>query len=167
MLGIHVDTNQTVAVGCSKRKRIDKEESASKERKIDDEKKSIPVDSVAVVSPIKIMPPERPVDEPILTVAKATFCINEIVWCKIRGFKIWPSRIVSDPSKRLIEVRWFNDYRRSKVIHTQHFKFLPNFNKYASIFDKTMGLQTAVREAMIELGQDMNYDFCLRIGINR
>lgn len=58
-------------------------------------------------------------------VAKIEFKINEVIWCKIRGWPAWPCRIRTFVKNMAIVV-WFNDYRITKVYRTQLQKFLTN-----------------------------------------
>lgn len=105
--------------------------------------------------PIPIVPivPIAPVN---LSMVKIEFHINEIVWCKIKGCPHWPAQILAFPSNKMALVKWFNDYRQTKVYRTQLFKFLANFDQYALRFDDVVGLKTASREALIVFGQNLN-----------
>lgn len=82
------------------------------------------------------------------TVAERDFDMDEIVWSMIRGHVPWPAQIVTLLPAGKFEVRWYNDYRKTKVFRTQIFKFLPNFPKFSENFDKKIGLRTAAQEAI-------------------
>lgn len=86
------------------------------------------------------------------------FKLNEIVWARIKGSPHWPARIISFPSNKMALVRWFNDYRVTKLYRTQLFKFLNNFDQFAKKFPDTVGLETAAREALICYGNDIQAD---------
>lgn len=88
-------------------------------------------------------------NEKVETVAEIDFKIGEIVWAKIKGFPHWPAEIVTFHSNKMLEVVWFNDYRKTKLYKTQLFKFLTNFETFSTNFDNAVGLQTAAKEAMI------------------
>lgn len=85
---------------------------------------------------------------------KPDFVLNEIIWAKIKGSAHWPAKIermvVTASGLLLYDIKWYNDYRRSKIHRTQAFKFLQNFEKYAVKFDHVIGLRTAAFEAMYE-----------------
>lgn len=83
-----------------------------------------------------------------LQVAIIEFAVNEIVWAKIKGHNAWPAQIISFPTNKMVLVRWFNDYRETKIYRTQIFKFLLNFDRFSVNFNKTAGLYTAAREAL-------------------
>lgn len=55
-------------------------------------------------------------------------------------------------------VRWFNDYRVTKLYRTQLFKILNNFDQFAKKIPDTVGLETAAREALICYGNDIQAD---------
>lgn len=82
-------------------------------------------------------------------VAKIEFRLNEVIWCKIRGWPTWPCRIRAFVKNMAIVV-WFNDYRTTKVYRTQLQKFLINFDKHAKNFDSNIALKTAAREALMD-----------------
>lgn len=81
------------------------------------------------------------------------FKLKEIVWAKIKGFPHWPATVekIYGKTNQMAEIFWLNDYRRSKILKTQMFKFVKNFDMYAKDYDKYIGLETAVKEAMILL----------------
>lgn len=96
-------------------------------------------------------------------IARIEFKINEVIWAKLRGFKPWPAKICSFPSNKMVEVIWFNDYRRTKLYKTQLFKFLQYFDEFAKNFSTTVGLETAAKEALIYYGQNVvgsNMEHC-------
>lgn len=88
----------------------------------------------------------------VKTIAKFEFKIGEAVWCKLKGSSHWPARIISFDGRRY-DVYWFNDYRQSKVYHSQLFKFEPNIHEFSKKFEKIQGLETAAKEALIYLSQ--------------
>lgn len=94
-------------------------------------------------------------------IALLDFKIGDVVWSKLSGHPIWPSKIerIYGIKHQMLEIVWFNDYRRSKIYKTQAQKFLPNFQKHAHLFDKHIGLETAAKEAMIYIGSKMNKTF--------
>lgn len=87
------------------------------------------------------------------------FLMNEIIWAKIRGHSHWPAKInrITPAATGLItyEVVWYNDYRRTKIHRTQAYKFLENFEKFATKYSSVIGLKTAAFEAMYEYKQRM------------
>lgn len=91
------------------------------------------------------------------TIAKPDFAPKEIVWAKIRGFPHWPAKIscvtTTANGKIMYEVKWYNDYRCTKIHKMQVFKFLENFEKFSSKFDEVIGLKTAAFEALYEYRQ--------------
>lgn len=79
---------------------------------------------------------------------------GEIVWAKIEGSAHWPAKIKCFTyDRKKVVVVWFNDYRTTKVYHTQLFKFLNNFDEFAKRFHDTAGLKCAAQEALISFGQ--------------
>lgn len=95
----------------------------------------------------------------ILTIACPEFNVNEIIWAKIKGFSHWPAkieRIITRPNGSVMyEVRWYNDYRKTKLYKLQVFKFFENFEKYAEKFNDVIGLKVAAFEAMYEYRKNM------------
>lgn len=81
-------------------------------------------------------------------VANMKFVPGEVVWCKIRGWSHWPG-IIKTIENNKFNVLWFNDYRTSKVFHTQLFKFHLNFNEFTKKFGRVVGLETAAKEAVL------------------
>lgn len=77
-----------------------------------------------------------------LAIVKPDFTKNEIIWAKIRGSHHWPAkidRIYTTPRGLImLEIIWYNDYRRSKIHKTQAYKFLENFESFAVKFDDIM-----------------------------
>lgn len=84
------------------------------------------------------------------TIALNAFSIGEIVWCKLKGFCHSPAIVDSFEKEKLVVV-WFNDYRRSTVFKSQLFKFSKNCEKFSK--NKSVGFQTAIREAFVVLGK--------------
>lgn len=80
---------------------------------------------------------------------------GQVVWAKLRGFPCWPAKIerICGDKKQLIEIFWFNDYRRSKVFRSQIFDFHKHFAQYAVEFENHIGLDTAAKEALIYLSK--------------
>lgn len=93
------------------------------------------------------MPPSTKTD-----IAKIDFQVGEIVWAKIKGSPEWPAEIISFSSSKMVVVRWYNDYRVTKMYRGQLFKFLINFDMFAKNFDVNIGLKTAAQEALIDFG---------------
>lgn len=81
-------------------------------------------------------------------IAVIEFKSGEIVWAKIRGWCHWPAKIEEVEGKQFV-VRWFNDYRKTKVFRTQLFKFHANFDEFSKKFPNIIGLETAAKEAVI------------------
>lgn len=83
------------------------------------------------------------------------FKVGEVVWAKLRGFPCWPARIekIIGDKKQLIEIFWFNDYRKSKVYRSQIFNFHDNFSQFSKEFESHVGLETAAKEALIYLAR--------------
>lgn len=84
-------------------------------------------------------------------VANLLYSIDEVVWGKIRGWPHWPARVTSIEQNKYV-VTWFNDYRKSKLFHTQLFKFYPNFESFSNKFSSSIGLETAAKEALLYIG---------------
>lgn len=78
---------------------------------------------------------DEPLQTATLTVAKPQFAIQEIIWAKLKGHCHWPATIkrMTETASGLdmYEIKWFNDYRHTKVYRTQMFKFLENFERFA------------------------------------
>lgn len=89
------------------------------------------------------------------SVSKIDFKVKEIVWAKIKGSPHWPAEILAFTSAKMVLVKWFNDYRTTKIYRTQLYKFLTNFDEFAKRFDDTIGLRTAANEALICFGQSL------------
>lgn len=95
-----------------------------------------------------------------LQVAVIDFKIDEIVWAKIKGYPAWPAKVLSFPSNKMVLVQWFNDYRKTKVYRTQLFKFLINFERFSTNFNRSVGLKTAAREALfVTVGCENSREF--------
>lgn len=88
-------------------------------------------------------------------VARIDFKVNEVIWCKIRGYPSWPCKIKTFV-KNMVIVVWFNDYRITKVYRTQLQKFLVNFDTNAKNFDNNIVLKTAAREALLFYGSGLS-----------
>lgn len=99
--------------------------------------------------------PKTPKENGSNAVALPDFGVNEVVWGKIRGFVAWPAKIIESNNK-LYTVRWFNDYRTSKLYKGQLLKLYSNFEKCAENFEKKVGLKTAAQEAMMYLANPNN-----------
>lgn len=86
-------------------------------------------------------------------IAKMAFQIDDIVWVKIRGFPTWPARVERFYYGRvlMVDVYWLNDYRRTKVFGSQLQNFHSHFQTYKHTFQDHVGLETAVKEALIHL----------------
>lgn len=83
------------------------------------------------------------------------FARGEIVWGKLRGWPHWPAKIKRIEQKKY-EVVWFNDYRKSKLFRSQIYKFCKNFDEFSKKFGKTIGLETAAKEALLSMGNPEN-----------
>lgn len=90
-------------------------------------------------------------------IALLDFKIGDVIWAKLSGHPIWPSKIerIYGIKHQMLEIVWFNDYRRSKIYKTQ----AQNFQKHAHLFNTHIGLETAAKEAMIYIGSKMNKTF--------
>lgn len=86
------------------------------------------------------------------TVAVNNFSVGTIVWCKIKGFRHWPARIVKLEGKK-ITVFWYNDYRISTVSILQLTPFVKFCKKYSK--SATISLSTAIKEALIDIKNQM------------
>lgn len=89
------------------------------------------------------------------TIAKLTYKLNEVVFAKIRGYPCWPARITSIDGRKY-EIKWFNDYRSSKVFQTQLFKFIPYYNNFSEKISSNVQLNTAVSEALISKAYEIS-----------
>lgn len=87
-------------------------------------------------------------------IVKAAFQEGEVVWAKIRGHPFWPATIECFHYGRtqMIDVRWFNDYRKTKLYTTQLQNFFPNYDSHKHLFEHHVGLECAVKEALIYIG---------------
>lgn len=86
-------------------------------------------------------------------VAKFQFSLNEIIWGKIRGSAHWPAKVINIKPIRnttQYEVVWMNDYRKTKLFHSQMYKFHSNFDEFSA------KCSTAVKEALIYLSRTKN-----------
>lgn len=92
-------------------------------------------------------------------IVKMAFQIDDAVWVKIRGHPTWPAKIEKFHYGRtlMVDVFWFNDYRRTKVFGSQLQNFLLNLQTYKHTFQNHIGLETAVKEAMIYLTSKSNF----------
>lgn len=83
------------------------------------------------------------------------FRVGQVVWAKLRGFPCWPAKIerICGEKKHLIEIFWFNDYRRSKVFRSQIFDFNEHFAQFAVELKNHIGLETAAKEALMYLAK--------------
>lgn len=99
----------------------------------------------------------QPGSLPTNIVAKIDFKVGDVVWAKIRGCPFWPAKIerIYGVKLQMIEILWFNDYRRSKVYRTQIESFLPNFRKNSKFFKEKVGLETAAKEAVLYMTSKM------------
>lgn len=77
--------------------------------------------------------------------------VGDIVWAKLSRAPYWPAKIerVYGIKNQMIEVVWFNEYRRSKIHKGQAEDFLLNFKKHVPKFNDFVGLETAAKEATI------------------
>lgn len=84
-------------------------------------------------------------------VALMDFKVGEVIWAKMRGYPAWPAKIerIYGANHQMVEIFWFNDYRRSKILKAQCSKFHSEFETNSKIFNKHIGLETAAKEAMI------------------
>lgn len=85
-------------------------------------------------------------------ISENNFEIGSIVWCKLKGFRHYPAKIVSFFQKKYL-VRWYNDYRLSSVFTSQ----LQPFSKYCLVYSEnvSISLATAIKEALIEYRNKM------------
>lgn len=139
-----VHTAVAVAASTSKRKR-DVESSkltVSKKPKLSEDMQSPNVEMNSIRN--------NPESENVLAIRE--FRLNEIVWGKIKGWPHWPCKIIQFNAKRYV-VEWLNDYRTTVVFPSQIFKFMPNFQKFSAACPKSVGLETAVKEALISMAR--------------
>lgn len=90
-----------------------------------------------------------------MAVSNEFYRVGQVVWAKLRCFPSWPAKIerICGDKKQLIEIYWFNDYRRSKVFRSQIFDFHKHFAEFAVDFDKHIGLEMAAKEALIYIAR--------------
>lgn len=121
--------------------------------------KGIAEESIAQCSPATIDSAQPSIEKcssaEANVVARIDFAVGDVVWAKFKGFPHWPARITAFTSKLMVEVFWFNDYRRTRIYRTQLFTFLPHFEEFSLKFDDHIGLRTAAREAMIYFGNSL------------
>lgn len=86
------------------------------------------------------------------------FQVGEVVWAKLRGHPHWPATIECFHYGRtqMVDIVWFNDYRKTKVYLTQLQFFFSYIGTYKPLFEKHVGLQCAVNEALIYIGSKIN-----------
>lgn len=84
-------------------------------------------------------------------IAQIEYRIGEIVWAKLGHWPAWPAKIeqIYGVSNQMVEIFWFNDYRRSKLHKANVFKFFIFFDQFSSIASSTIGLECAIKEAVI------------------
>lgn len=87
-----------------------------------------------------------------MAIAEKDFTVGDIIWAKIKGHSHWPALVTAQTSRLMVEVRWYNDYRRTKVYRSQLFDSIKNFEKFSEKFDSVIGLRTAAKEAMMCYG---------------
>lgn len=92
-------------------------------------------------------------------IAIIDFQVNDIVWVKLKGSPFWPAKIerIYGQRNQMLEVFWFNDYRRSKVNKGQAQPFLRNFRKHAKSFNHHIGLEAAAKEAILYGTSTLNH----------
>lgn len=80
-----------------------------------------------------------------------------IVWAKIKGAPFWPAKVerVYGLKNQMVEVYWFNNYKRTKMCRASCVSFLANFDRFRPNFDKHIGLEPAAKEAIIYMGSQM------------
>lgn len=87
----------------------------------------------------------------IKIIAQPQFRINEIVWAKLGHFPSWPCKIerLYGIRNQMVEVLWFNDFRRSKMHVAMIYKFFDKFQEFSKDADLRVGLNRAIKEAII------------------
>lgn len=87
-------------------------------------------------------------------IARIQFREGDVIWAKIRGSPHWPAKIeeILHGRTQMYKIYWFNDYRRSKVYGTQIQKFFDHFNEHENTIAHHVGLEMAVKEAIIYIG---------------
>lgn len=98
-----------------------------------------------------ILPADRNLAPADLRIAKIDFQSGDVIWAKIKGSPFWPAKVerIYGAKNQMMEIQWFNDYRRSKIFKTQGEHFLENFRKNSKVFDRHIGLETAAKEAVL------------------
>lgn len=88
----------------------------------------------------------------------APFKVGEVVWAKMRGYPCWPAKVENIYGARMhmARVYWFNDYRKSPMHIGALSKFFVNFTEFAKHKDSHIGLETAIKEALIYLAGGKN-----------
>lgn len=88
---------------------------------------------------------------PIRIIAQQQFRISEIVWAKLGHFPSWPCKIerLYGVRNQMVEVLWFNDFRRSKMHIANIYKFFDKFQEFSKDADIHVGLNRAIKEAII------------------
>lgn len=84
-------------------------------------------------------------------IAQIEYSAGEIIWAKLGHWPAWPAKIdrIYGVPNQMIEIVWFNDYRRSKLHRANVFKFFKYFDQFSSAANSTIGLECAVKEAVI------------------
>lgn len=87
----------------------------------------------------------------IRIIAQPQFQINEIVWAKLGHFPSWPCKIerLYGIRNQMVEVLWFNDFRRSKMHVAKIYKFFDKLEEFSKDADLRVGLNRAIKEAII------------------
>lgn len=87
-----------------------------------------------------------------LQIARLSFAVGEIVWCKLRGHSHWPTSIKRVEANNKYEVTWFNDNNRTSIVNvSQLFRFESNFTQFGEKMKNGSNLEMAVRHALIYL----------------
>lgn len=86
------------------------------------------------------------------------FVPGDIVWAKIKGYPHWPAKVerVYGVKNQMVEVFWFNNYKRTRMNKGQLLNFLTNFDRFRPDFVNHIGLEPAAKEAILYLGSQMN-----------
>lgn len=74
-----------------------------------------------------------------------------MIWAKLKGSPYWPAKIerIYGKSNQMLEIWWFNDYGRSKILESQAQPFLKHYGEHCKLFNQHIGLEAAAKEAVM------------------
>lgn len=104
--------------------------------------------------------PKRSKERGVLkAISENNFSIGAIVWCKLKGYRHWPAKVLGFDQNKII-VRWFNDNRRQSTVFASQ---IQQFSRHCFAYSQnvSISLATAIKEALIEYRNKMVYGYGL------